>query len=638
MGGFSLRNQTIKAAVFNLLPNFLAVVLASFWAVVPAQAANVQLNRPSDYLIEITGGTGREAWHLTYGMVLGGEYKPLLVPAEGNRAWYAYGGWLRLIDTKKGEVVGRWHFPSVISALRPEGATVDAEIREKVWGFEREGSEISGSESYVARHVRLDPASPRVPFWPNGNLMLYRVPFDEVRGALPSVNIGGVPPHPKLSAKEAGKVLPELEELVRRDRFTPWFGVALGKVLMDIGDPRTATAFQEALNSPGADFTELLPISVYLDDIGEHKLARAAFDRGYRDFWTRGNDPRIFLPLIGRLMVYGPRGQETGGPSTEVGREIAERTYRLTPYGESAELAWYLYADYWRQKGQTDRARLWQARFEDSKGKGLFSWWRSEGTGGSLNFTLLFVPAGLLGIILYGLVLFLRYRPQRRLDRATEMRRGKLTRGFVFFNTEYWSRAERFSLFSIVFALWFATGLSGVYLEGFLRRAAFPIGPAMGNFGGPVLINMLETGGLPPSPYHDLFLAFAYQQDGQPEKAERLYRVLPQFAESWNNLGVILKNAGKAAEAKQAFERALQLDPALAEAALNLGQPPADLWTELHQEYLPGQPMLAPPRENQWKQAFEGGSKIRIYLRALLGPFSVRDPAGLFGVVSKLLG
>ena len=53
----------------------------------------------------------------------------------------------------------------------------------------------------------------------------------------------------------------------------------------------------------------------------------------------------------------------------------------------------------------------------------------------------------------------------------------------------------------------------------------------IGSFGGPVSIAVFEN--LPQeTPERDLLLAMAYQHDGQRDKAEALYRQLPQFAES----------------------------------------------------------------------------------------------------------
>jgi hypothetical protein len=61
------KTQKTNGAILRLLPNFLALALATFWAAVPASAGNAQMNRVSDTVIEITGGTGPHAWRLRYG-------------------------------------------------------------------------------------------------------------------------------------------------------------------------------------------------------------------------------------------------------------------------------------------------------------------------------------------------------------------------------------------------------------------------------------------------------------------------------------------------------------------------------------------------------------------------------------------
>jgi tetratricopeptide (TPR) repeat protein len=191
----------------------------------------------------------------------------------------------------------------------------------------------------------------------------------------------------------------------------------------------------------------------------------------------------------------------------------------------------------------------------------------------------------------------------------------------AFMNAHYWSRQERFALFTIVLVAWVSMGLVGEYVSAILRTANMPVSALAGSYGGPGTIAKFEND-LLATPQRDLMLAIAYQQDGQLDKAEGLYRSLPQFAESWNNLGVILREAGKDQEAKATFEKALELDPKMAEAALNLGRPPSDFWTEQHYKYLPGQPMLSPPSAPHITTALMGGSTARIFLRALAGPFS----------------
>jgi tetratricopeptide (TPR) repeat protein len=156
---------------------------------------------------------------------------------------------------------------------------------------------------------------------------------------------------------------------------------------------------------------------------------------------------------------------------------------------------------------------------------------------------------------------------------------------------------------------------------------------AMGSLAGPVTRDYLERQ-VPASPERDLMLAFAYQQSGQLDQAEHFYRSLPEFAESWNNLGVILRAKGNEPEAKQAFEKALQLHPGLGEATVNLGQTPRGLWAEQFAQYFPGRPMLAPPEPQRVSVALFGSSFQRICLRGLAGPLADWNSFGTVFFVS----
>jgi tetratricopeptide (TPR) repeat protein len=125
------------------------------------------------------------------------------------------------------------------------------------------------------------------------------------------------------------------------------------------------------------------------------------------------------------------------------------------------------------------------------------------------------------------------------------------------------------------------------------------------------------------SPERELLRGLSAQQSGQSSEAEQIYRSLPQFAESWNNLGVLLKEHGKDAEAMQAFRQALERDPQLSEATLNLGRGATDDWTTQYQRYYPGRPMIAVPRTDHNERAFLGGSVPRAALRVVSRPFEI---------------
>jgi tetratricopeptide (TPR) repeat protein len=608
-----LRYQRLGSAHRWLVPEILAAAAAVFLAVVPMAGAEARMNHVSDTLIEITGGTGARAWRLRYGTPRAYPDIPVqshFVTTEGNRAWFSHRGWLRLIDTEKGMVIGRWHFPGEITRVVPVGTKVQIEV-EDYGGEEQER---------VRRTFTFDPSAPAVPYWPNGALYLYRLPAMEAESGWPLAYPGeGV----KVSAEQGRELIPELEDAVRRDPAAPWIRFTLGKVLLDIGDPRARAVFQEAIQGPPADFTELIPISAELDDLGERELAGAAFERGYQDFFERGNDPRLFTILLGRLILYARphvRKIDVNTLSDERRRELIERIYKLQPYGEAADLAWQLYADYLQKTGQAEAARMWQARAKETKAGTLFP------LGSALtlvpNRALIVILASFLATVAYIFVLYLRYRPQRRLAVAAEARTSGLARRFSLFTLEYWDRRQRIAFLTIALAGWLALGLAGAFAQVVLRLAEMPISTAMGSLAAPATEWFFKNR-LAATPERDLLLAMAAHDRGETEKAERLYRSLPQFAESWNNLGVIWENAGRKSEARQAFERALAVNPNLAEAALNLGRPPQTLWTELHQKYLPGRPMMAPPQRDELERAFLGGSRSRLFLRAPAGHFAV---------------
>ncbi len=573
--------------------------------------AEAQLNRVSKTVLEIRGGTGPKSWTIRYGTYGEVGAKAQLVAGTGEHAWFSHGSWLRLIDTDKGVVLGRWHFPEQILKVNPVDSKVQVEI------------EIATPGEPLHQTLIFDPASGTPPpVWPSVNLMLSRVPKDEVlvwnlkkdQGLLATTKIS--------DDQEGRKLLPSLEEAIVRDPVSPWLRVARARLLRALGDARAAKAFEEALQIPAIDFRELLPISAFLEQIGEREPAHTAFERGYASFLEHGNDPRLLRFLVSKLILYHPWKPGSVDLADPYNREIMERTYRVGPRSEGADVAWAAYADYLEMNGGAQEARRWRARAEEAAESAILSLPRRAFL--LADLLLLLVIASLIAGALYFGFLWLRYRPQRRADAAVYQTRIALARAVSWFNFQYWTRSQRLAFLTIVLVGWVAVGCLVVPLSRIQRAAASPDGLSSGSLAGPATVDYLESQ-QPHSPEQKLLLAIAYHQSGSLDKAESLYRNLPEFAESWNNLGVLQKAAGKGQEARQSFERALRLDPRLHEAALNLGQPPRDLWTELHQHYLPSRPILAPPRE---------GRMARVFLRYPLGRFLVYGGVGgpVFGL------
>ena len=345
-----------------------AVALALLGSAIPTLGANVQMNHPSKTLVEITGGSGPQSWQLRYGTH--DSYNKQLVSANENRAWFSHGSWLRLIDTKKGVVIGRWHFPGVIVALGPTENQVDVEVEDKL------------NDRVFRRTFNFFPrAGEVVPYWPTGNLLLNRVPMTEVESAWRSEESGGLLSDTwKIPTEgEVQELLGELEEAVERDSTAPALRIALWRVLREVEDPRAPAVLEEALEVSTTDFTEMLPLAGLLDRLGERAAAGRAFELGYQDFLRRGNDPRLLLTLIGKMILYQPWRQKLPDLSTSYGRELMDRTFRLAPRSEGADFAWQAYAAYLQQGGQTEAAHLWRARARKAARTSVFLMPRDPG-------------------------------------------------------------------------------------------------------------------------------------------------------------------------------------------------------------------------------------------------------------------
>ncbi len=486
----------------------LTLLLALFANATPALPAAVRSNI-SDEVIEINGSD----WTLRYGTNYMMEKR--FVVAGDDRAWLAHECWLRLIDTTTGTVIGRWRFPGFIVDLTPIGTEVELTFR---WDPD------PGAGADDRTTLTFDPNHPVVPNWPGTTGWSYRVPEQE--SELPeSLDVRGNERY--ASPEHARALIVELENAVRRDPLSPWLQFALGKALQEAEDPRARTVLEGALDVPSTDFAEWFPMSNGLDRLGEPELARQAFERGYRDFIECGNDPRLFISLVARLIVYGGPGEhdwDSLPPDNHL--ERVERIYRLSPYARGAEIAWQHLADYFEQQGRAETAALWAARAHEARER---SWYLPGIRLAVLvDRSVLWIRASLGAAALFVIALFARSFKRQP--------------AYSFLAIESWSRAERLGFFLIIFIGWMGVGVLGEFrgrADQFSEPFTVTVG---GSLSGTPNIEYLEK--LPPTSERDLLLATAYHQSGMLAEAEPLYRPLG-FPESWNNLGALLLQTGR---------------------------------------------------------------------------------------------
>ena len=616
-----MRSSAVLAVFFGLL-----AVQPFLWA-----ADNVQINTTGN-IVEVTGG-GPNAWTLRYANVgkagSATEIDEARIAAAGpDRIYFSHGVWLRWIDSKRGVVIGRWRLPGRIVNIVPNGEQASIEIADKYGG------------RVFSRTFVFDPAHPEIPAGTIQTLLAFRTPQCEafyafITGAKGSCDVNATPPVVQLGRDQARALIPQIRQAIQHDPLSPWFSVLLGKVMLDAGDPSADAAFEQAINSRG-DFTELLPISAFFENHGLAKLADEAFRRGYRDLLSRGNDPRLEASLLTRLVLY-PIDLEKIDPSRR--STVIERIYQLTPNGEGAELAWTAFA---RVAKTPQEKELWTGRARQA---------RKQGTDVFSNFAfqtdvmLLLIASVGFAKFWFTAVSYIRYRPQRFFDKEVAKKTHvAFWKRIPFLNIQYWSLAQRIGFVLIFLVGWFSAGWVKQSLRGVGLAGERPF--EFESLAGPATEWFFQNR-LSATPGRDLLVALSKQQSGDLDGAAQLYQRLPQFAESWNNLGVIRRAQGLEGEAHNEFTRALQMNPGLIEPAFNLGYPGSDYWTRIHQEYAPGSPMIAIPTRRIFLDAFAGGTtfwRLRSLWRDALRPwhldvdaFKVVDEPGQRALIPALL-
>jgi len=560
-----------------------------FLTMAPAlRAGEIEVRQINNFLLELSGGSGERAWHIRYGTQRrDAEFKTLAGP--GSVAYFSHYNWLRRIDTDKGVVTGRWLFPGqAITDLRWEGEHL------------RIQATIAGNPNgQTLRIFDFDPDNPQPPV---ANQLYSESSRAEGLGALSRIRV--------VRITDAERVLPELENAVRRDSFSPWLRIALGQIYSVLDRPGSAQTLDEGVRTDSAHFSELLDISNYLEERNHHNAARLAFERGYAEFWRQGQDPR----LTSFLVISGTDIRPSTPLAIQI--ELAERAYLTGPWVDGAAIAWDLYGSSLAAHGNRKDGALWLERAKDARSNGLLV--RGEDRYLEALAASLVTSTTLAAALLYIAVLYFRYRPQRQARLVAERAAGVTRPGFC--NVEYWRRSERLAFLSIVAIAWIAEGAGGSALKASASRSfGYFFELRDGNLLGSSTLYSLESN-VARSPERDLLLAIAYQRDGQLEKALKLYQGLPQFGEAWNNLGVLLKNSGDAEASRRAFQHALERRQDFPEAEWNLGKPARGEWVKLHEHYAAGQPMMTVPTRAQVLKAYGVRENSLEWATVLRGP------------------
>jgi len=438
---------------------------------------------------------------------------PQFLSGEGDRAWFSHGPRLRLIETRQGRVLGRWLFPGEISGLKPQdGGHIQVEVEERNYG----------PRETVERHTFLfDPQNPAAPYWPTPPLFWGSPSACEPQFFVARSTASNDCPR-TLSLQPLDRIdqaLPALEDMVRRDPFTPWFALTLGEALRMKGDPRAGEWLNRAANAAAGnpDFLDLLAMAEVLERLGEDRAAGAAFDAGFQDFLARGHHPRLFLSEYARRTLFASNWIKLAAAG--VTRSHLERVYRLAPATESAAESWEAQARIAKRGGNSDEATLWRTRAFEARSTTLYV--REPASSQRVDWPLRVALGAALGALL--LLLSCSGRYFRR--RAPGSEPGE----FRFFLTEYWTWPERAAFLFLALTAWLAVGVAGGYFRGVLRLEQMPYSARFGSFAGPSTAVYFENE-LPASLEQQMLVNLARRTGPVPDDAvptpEKMERAL----------------------------------------------------------------------------------------------------------------
>ena len=156
-----------------------------------------------------------------------------------------------------------------------------------------------------------------------------------------------------------------------------------------------------------------------------------------------------------------------------------------------------------------------------------------------------------------------------------------------------------------VYALLIASGVSLARNATILTTMGnVPDVAAYGNIGHPAAVDYFAAW-WKGTPAADFIRALALQKAGQLDQAAEIYARLGS-ARALNNLGAIRRAQGREADATKLFQEATKADPALAEAAFNLGQPASSPRIERARKYGVASALVATPTRDDWTEAMAG--------------------------------
>jgi|GEM_PF-7001406 len=596
--------RTLKSAAVLLLALIASSVLS----------AQVKIVKHTLTFDIVPDRTGPPTWKLEYGLdfntlIASSNTKLFVLNAKDGNSWFAYGTWLRLIDARSGDVKARWHIAGLIASMQ--------EIAPGRVRLKTADSYYGNTFTFEDVDAALGPVKGKQRFVSNNDSTSRA---EAVKAFYPAFSSSQ---KTKYAPEKAKPLLAAVDAMLQHDRLTPWFYIVRARLRRDLEDPDWRNSYNDALAIP-TDFMESFRLASVLAEQEEEAYSNLAFDRGLKDFIQSGTDPRWLWDSYILRSAYQPLWSRQ--PKTRP-EQYYENLYALSADSLQSNAIWNMAAIQARHQGDLNLAAKWEARSK----RPVYIPKLSYNTSGDQWMDRI---GGWVLALALTIALFLIHR-HRSYDADLYSEQDAPEFEFMGLSrVQFWPYSDRITFFVFVLAAWLLAGSIGTLFT--RSKVLWEISSNRGNAKFTAENILATVDKLPPSEECDLIHAMGLQLNGKNLEAEQAYRSIPQFAESWNNLGVLLKNVGKNEEARHAFQKALSISPGMEEAEYNLERKTQDGMSALLAKYTPEKPMLAVPSGSEWERALDGGNN---FLQWLKGPFGwpMGRDAWMFPIIIRLL-
>lgn len=184
-----------------------------------------------------------------------------------------------------------------------------------------------------------------------------------------------VPPSSGIIATDEHEATRVLSEAHRRDPTNPFYAEQLGHLHREAGDEKAAMeAFDAAADSTGAAWSDLLALSLRLEEAGATDAAKRAYENGLARMDDVGiASERVYGMLVmvtafsGLHDAEGPLQQAIRDGDADTVHRLSARVADAFPFVEGGYSSWSALASWMEEQGRDELADQWRQRARQNR-------------------------------------------------------------------------------------------------------------------------------------------------------------------------------------------------------------------------------------------------------------------------------